>query len=214
MPIILRPQQEKVADLPGIVLIHEWWGLNDDILRQAQRLADEGFLVAVADLYHGTSTKNRDEARSLALALDKTSAVAELRQLVVALREAGARRIGSIGWCMGGKYSLLLALSGERIDATGLYYGELVTDSKSLQSITWPVFAVFGLKDRIVPISSVQDFKCALDDAGINNEIHVYANAGHAFANSFNTPDQPHSTVDAEDAWSKMVAFFRTNLHV
>ena len=122
-----RPAAEGV--FPGVVMIHEWWGLNDNIKTMARELAKEGYAVLAIDLF-GKVVTTPDEARKEISSLDKTKALENLKAAVAYLRSKGSEKVGSLGWCFGGGQSLALALSGEKLDATVIYYGNLVTDKK------------------------------------------------------------------------------------
>ncbi|MEM3087285.1 MAG: dienelactone hydrolase family protein [Halobacteria archaeon] len=194
---------------PGVVMIHEWWGLNDNIRAMARQLASEGYAVLAVDLF-GSVAATPDEARRQVSSLNATRAVENLRAAAAHLRaREGAPRIASLGWCFGGGQSLQLALSGEPLAATVIYYGSLVNDSARLSAIRWPVLGVFGDKDASIPVSRVQEFDRALDSLSIPNEIHVYPGVGHAFANPSGANYAPNQT---QDAWAKTVAFLDRNL--
>jgi carboxymethylenebutenolidase len=198
---------------PGIVMIHEWWGLNDNIKDMARQMASEGYVVLAADLYKGQVTTASSQAQQLATGVRNHpgEAVKNLQAAVSYLRNdssVDASKIGSLGWCFGGDWSLQLALN-EKMNATGLYYGRPVTDPKVLSVIKWPVLGIFGSADQSIPVEQVNAFKQALDKDGIQNEIHVYNGVGHAFAN----PSGPnYAPTETKDAWQKTLAFFDKHL--
>ena len=105
--------------------------------------------------------------------------------------------------------SLQLAVSGEELFATAIYYGSLVTDESKLSSIHWPVLGIFGEKDAGIPVTSVKLFETALDQLGVENEIHIYPGVGHAFANPSGMNYAPEAT---RDAWTKTLAFLEKYL--
>lgn len=202
--------------VPGrsaVLVIHEWWGLNDHIRTTAQRLADEGHLVLAVDLYEGQLATDRDAARLLATRAGEQTARGEenLRQAVTYLRDRlGAERIGVIGWCFGGSWSLATALSQpDDIDATVIYYGRLVTDPDALSPLASPVLGIFGALDGSIPLGTVREFEAALAALGKPAEVHVYENAEHAFANPTGTR---YEAAAAEDAWARTVAFLAEHL--
>ena len=199
---------------PGIVMIHEWWGLNDNIKEMARQMASKGYVVLAVDLYNGHVTNASSQAQVLAGGVrnNPDAAIKNLQAAVNYLRQNNSsvdgNRIGSLGWCFGGDWSLQLALN-EKINATGLYYGKPVTDPKALSVIKWPVLGIFGSTDQSIPVDQVNAFKQALDKDGIQNEIHVYNGVGHAFANPSGGNYAPAET---KDAWQKTLAFFDTHL--
>jgi len=198
--------------LPGVVMIHEWWGLNDNIKGMAQQLANEGYVVLAVDLYNGTVASTASEASNLVSKLNSTDAVKNLRAAVNYLRSSdrvNPTRIGSIGWCFGGGQSLRLALSGEQLVATVIYYGQLETDPSKLSVIKWPVLGIFGDQDKSIPVERVRAFESSLKQLGVPVEIHIYPGVGHAFANPSSQTYAPKETVDA---WQKTTAFFTLTL--
>lgn len=195
---------------PGIVLIHEWWGLNENIKEISIRLASQGYTVLAVDLFNGRIATTSEEAQQLSSAVDDEKAIDNMQAAVANLKnQQQASTIASIGWCFGGGRSLQLALSGQKMDATVIYYGNLVTDESKLIVINWPVLGIFGNKDNVIPVADVNDFDLALDKLGIENEIYVYEDVGHAFANPSN-PD--HDVNKATDALKKTMAFLDKHL--
>ncbi|MBI4457953.1 dienelactone hydrolase family protein [Candidatus Uhrbacteria bacterium] len=192
---------------PGVVMIHEWWGLNDNIRAMARELAGRGYLVLAVDLY-GKVAADQAEARAAVGALDQKDAIDNMRAAMEFLRRQGATKMASLGWCFGGGQSLQLALN-ERLDATVIYYGNLVTDEKALANITWPVLGVFGDQDQAIPVSGVRTFEASLKKLGVPGEIHVYPGVGHAFANPSGANYAPKETADA---WAKTLDFLARNL--
>lgn len=194
---------------PGVILIHEWWGLNDNIAGAAEELAAEGYRVLAVDLFGAVAATSSDAQRQVA-SLDQVKAIENMKTAERYLRDKGAPRIASLGWCFGGGQSLQLALSeNEDLAATVIYYGQLTDDQSRLQNISWPVLGVFGAEDRSISTSSVQAFESALNVVGIENEIYIYPGVGHAFANPSNTNYAPRETADA---WEKTLAFLDKHL--
>lgn len=126
------------------------------------------------------------------------------------LRAAGAERIASLGWCFGGRQSDELAISGEPLDATVVYYGGgMATTTERLSPINWPVLGIFGDQDQTIPVEMVSAFESSLNTLGIDNEIHIYPGVGHAFANPSGANYAPNETMDA---WRKTLSFLQKNL--
>jgi len=202
------------SKLPGVVMIHEWWGLNQNIKDMANLLAKQGFVVLAVDLYHGKVAESPERAMELVQVArnNQSNSLANLQAAVKylsLLSNVDGSKISSIGWCFGGGQSLQLALNSQehKLAATILYYGSpLVTDKESLSKIEWPVLGIFGDKDQSIPIEEVNQFRSSLDQDGIKNEIHVYNGVGHAFANPSGDNYAPQET---EDAWQKTLSFLK-----
>ena len=124
-------------------------------------------------------------------------------------KNKNAHKIASLGWCFGGGQALSLALSGENLDATVVYYGNLVTDQQRLSKIKWPVLGIFGDKDTSIPVGTVNEFRNSLTVLGIKNSIYIYPGVGHAFANP---SGQNYSANETKDAWQKTLKFLDENL--
>lgn len=206
---LARPAGEEKA--PGLIVIHEWWGLNDNIRTMAERFAAEGYAALAVDLYGGRVGETPEEAREIMQSLDEATAEANLRQAYDYLTTTvGASEVGTIGWCFGGGWSLRTALLlPEAIDATVIYYGRLVTDPERLEPLTMPILGIFGAEDQGIPVASVREFEGALEALGKDATIHVYEGAGHAFANPSGTR---YVESAAEDAWAKTLEFFAQHL--
>lgn len=195
---------------PGIVMIHEWWGLNDNIKQMADELASNGYTVLAVDLYNGEIASDPDRARELSSGIDQIKATENLRQAVQFLKtNEKATKVASLGWCFGGGQSLQLAISGEPLAATVIYYGRLTNDLDRLSVINWPILGIFGDKDASIPIDSVKTFETAIGELGQENEIYVYPGVGHAFANPTGENFAPQET---QDAWKKTLAFLEKHL--
>jgi carboxymethylenebutenolidase len=205
---LARPAEN--GTFPGVVMIHEWWGLNANIRAMADALASHGYAVLAVDLFDGRVAQTPDEAMAQVRALDQTDANATMRAAVAHLREQeGAPAVASLGWCFGGGQSLRLALTGEPLEATVVYYGALDTSSENLTAIGWPVLGIFGADDESIPVETVRAFEAALDEAGVENEVIVYEGVGHAFAN----PSAPAwSPTRAMEAWARTLAFLDGHL--
>jgi carboxymethylenebutenolidase len=202
--------QEK---LPAVIMIHEWWGLNDNIKRQADILAREGYAVLAVDLYHGEVTTDPNQAMQLSSSVRSNPAEAmnnlhSAVSYVKSLEIINGTRIASLGWCFGGDWSLQLALDSTEnpLAASVLYYGRPVTDASSLSKIKWPVLGIFGDKDQSIPAESVKQFASTLNSSNITNEIYLYKGVGHAFANPSGDNYAPHETADA---WQKTLSFLK-----
>jgi len=202
----------EAGTYPGVVMIHEWWGLNQNIKNMAHDMAEEGFVVMAVDLFDGKVADTPEDARKYSGEVrdNMDNAIEHLQAAVSFLKkhELGSGSVASMGWCFGGGLSMQLSLS-EELDATVIYYGALETDKGKLNFIDWPVLGVFGEEDAVISLDSVDEFESTLEDLDIENEIYVYEGVGHAFANPSNAGHDPEKT---EDAWMKTIAFLNRNL--
>jgi carboxymethylenebutenolidase len=203
---------------PAVVVIQEWWGLNDWIKENAKRFAEKGYVAIAPDLYHGKVTADPAVAGQLIKALPKDRAVRDLKAAVAKLMQmdnVAKGKIGSIGWCMGGMYSLQLALNDDHIKACVMCYGQVVTDPAKLKSLNGPVLGIFGEDDKGIPATGVREFEKALQTAGKKVEkINIYTGAGHGFMrpNSTAMKNPEYREMQANDAWSQIDAFFTKSL--
>lgn len=195
---------------PAVLVIHEWWGLDDWVKDQARALAREGYVALAADLYRGKVTNKQEEAHQLMMGTPRDRA---LRDLKAAFNHLSGRadvrkdRIGVIGWCMGGMYSLALATEEPRLAAVVAYYGAPPTDAAAVAKLKAPVLGNYGAEDKGPAPEQVKAFEDALKKAGKAVDIKIYAGAGHAFANP-NNPWGGYREPAAKDAWQRTVAFF------
>jgi carboxymethylenebutenolidase len=203
---------DVVEPLPAVILIHEWWGLNDNVRAMANRLAGEGYMVLAVDLYNGEVAESREAARVLMLEVVEDREVAEnnIRSAYAFLEEAGAPRIGSMGWCFGGGWSLNTAqLFPDALDASVIYYGQVTDEEDKLQPVTAPILGLFGAADTGISVESVEGFRGALERLRKDHEIHIYPGVGHAFANP---TGQNYNAEAAEDAWRRTLEFLDRHL--
>ena len=210
---LARPRAMTDAPEHGVIVIQEWWGLNENIEAMAQKLAAEGYIALAVDLYGGEVADTPDGAMALMqTAMGQEAALTDnLRQAYTYLtEEANATNVGTIGWCFGGMWSLRTALElPDEIDASVIYYGRPVTDADALAALSMPILAFFGGADESIPQSTVTAFEAALTEAEVRHEVEVYPGAAHAFANP---SGQAYDAAAAEDAWSRTMAFFETYL--
>ena len=208
---LAKPKKEGIY--PAVVMMHEWWGLNDNIKEMARSLAAEGYVVLAVDLFERKVGKDANEARELTTKVrnNMTGAITNMKAAVEFLKKqsnVNKELIASMGWCFGGGMSLQLALN-EKLAATVIYYGQLETNTTKLSVIKWPVLGIFGSLDTSIPVESVKKFEAALNELKIPNEIHIYEGVGHAFANPSGANYAPEQT---KDAWKKTVEFLNKNL--
>ena len=195
---------------PGVVMIHEWWGLNDNMKETAAKLASHGYVVFAVDLFDGKVATDAQNAMKLVADFEQGQATSNMNSAINYLESNyQIDKIGSIGWCFGGAQSLNLALNNDSMDATIIYYGRLVSEQDSLSNITWPVLGIFAELDQGIPVQSVKDFESTLNELEIPNEIHIYPQVDHAFANP---TGERYAPQEAEDAWEKTLDFLEVTL--
>jgi carboxymethylenebutenolidase len=219
--IALRVQGETVraylaqpaSPRAGMLLIHEWWGLNDWIREQADRFAQNGYLALAVDLYRGKVATDVETAHELSRALPEDRALRDLKAGVDWLQREPAlrgKKLGVIGWCMGGGFALSLAVQEPRLSACVIYYGRLLTDESTLRRLRCALLGIFGDQDRGIPVESVRQFETTLKRLGKTVEVHIFQGAGHAFANQ-NNP-RSYNAKAADEAWRITLRFLESHL--
>ena len=198
---------------PALIVIHEYWGLNDWVKEQASKFADQGYVALAIDLYRGKVADNPDLAHELMRGVPEDRASRDLHAAFTYLAtQANVKkdRMGSIGWCMGGGYSLRVAILEPTLAADVINYGPLITDPAELKKINAPILGMFGGQDRGITPDDVKKFQQALTQLGKKVETKIYPDAGHAFENPNNK--QGYRPDDAADAWKRTVDFLAGTL--
>ena len=218
---LVRPQ--KITRVPGVVVIHEWWGLNDQIKRVADRIAEEGFMAIAPDLYRGKLGTDAGLAHDLMRGLNENYAVDVISGAVAHLRGIDARErrsatpsgarmaVGTLGFGMGGRISLATALAGADVQAAVMFYGSVETQKDAFKPLQVPLLGIFGNEDRGTPLDQIRAFEAALKESGKDATILVYPGVGHAF---FNEDRPSYDREIANDAWERTKAFFRSHLPI
>jgi carboxymethylenebutenolidase len=197
----------------ALIVIHEYWGLNDWVKEQASKFADQGYVALAVDLYRGKVADKPDLAHLLMRGVPEDRAKRDQRaafDYLAAQPNVKKDRIGSVGWCMGGGYSLDVALLEPTLAAAVINYGRLATDPAELKKINAPILGNFGGKDQGIPPADVKKFGEALDKLGTKVDIKIYPDAGHAFENPNNK--QGYRADDAADAWKRTLDFLSGTL--
>ena len=198
---------------PALVVVQEWWGLNDWVKEQAREFAEHGYVALAPDLYHGQVATVPAEAMKLARSLPRDRAIRDLKaayDYLAAMPNVEKNKIGSIGWCMGGGYSLQLAIHEPRLAACVIDYGELTTDPAEIKKIKAPLMGNFGAEDHVIQPSAVHAFEKALQAQGKTIDAKIYPGAGHAFENENNKAGyRPAATRDAK---ARALKFFNMTL--
>lgn len=205
---LAKPKTGKPG--PAIILIHEWWGLNDWVKKQAERFAAQGYVAIAPDLYHGEVAEDGEHAHELMRGLADERAIADMKAAFDYLAKhesVDGKRIGIIGWCMGGGLALKLAIAEPKLACTVICYGRPVTDVEQLKKIKGAILGIWGETDRGI---DVPPFEKALKEAGVKASHHVYPGAGHAFLNETNK--RGYNAEQAKKGWVEIDKFFANEL--
>lgn len=198
---------------PALIVIQEWWGLNDWIASNADRFAREGYVAAAVDLYRGRVAENADVAHELMRGLDQDRGMADLKATIDRLLtrpDVDPSRIGAIGWCMGGGYALQLAAAEPRLKAVVVNYGHLLSNPTAVDAIKPSLLGNFAQDDAGIPPADVTAFANALKAKGKDVDFQVFPNVGHAFMNPSNK--KGYNADAAALAWSRIEAFLTAKL--
>jgi carboxymethylenebutenolidase len=205
---------EGKGPFPGVIVIQEWWGLNAWVKDQAKALAKEGYIALAVDLYRGKVADKQEDAHQLMMGAPPDRIARDLKAAYAWLQarpDVKKAKIGSIGWCMGGRFSLDLATKEPGLAAAVAYYGAPPTEPASIAAIKAPVLGNFGGDDKGPSPDQVKAFEAAMKAAGKPIDVKIYEGAGHVFAN-VNNPWGGYREAAAKDAWSRTTAFLAQHL--
>jgi carboxymethylenebutenolidase len=209
--VLYTPQGK--GPFPGLIVIHEWWGLNDWVKDQTSKLADQGYESLAIDLYRGKVATTPDEAHQIMRGVPEDRAKRDLHaafEFLSSQANVKKDRVGAIGWCMGGGYALDVALQEPTLAADVINYGHLATDPDSLKKINAPILGLFGRQDKGITPDDVHKFEQAMKQLGKKIDVKIYDDAGHAFENPNNK--QGYRGADAADAWKRTMDFLTATL--
>jgi carboxymethylenebutenolidase len=213
----VRPM--RAGFYPGVVIVHEWWGLNSQIKGVADRAAEAGYVAIAPDLYRGKLGTDAGLAHDLMRGLNENYAIDVIKSTIVWLRSYDAKAVrrgpgrempvATIGFSMGGRLSLATALARADVQAAVMYYGSVETDPGALGPLRVPLLGIFGNEDRDIPLDRIRAFEAALKEAGKDATIIVYPGVGHAF---FNEERPGYDKEASHDAWERTKMFLTQNL--
>ena len=200
----------EVTPAPTILLIHEWWGLNDQIKSVAAEFAKLGYIALAVDMYGGEYATDSAGAKKLMNDLDPKAGTEQLVTLIDWLKnhEKSTGKVGAIGWCFGGGWSLNASIATP-VDATVIYYGRVNKTADELASLNSPVLGHFGTLDKNINAEMVGGFEKAMAAAGKTDLSVNWYEANHAFANPTGAR---YDEADAALAWERTTAFFKKHL--
>lgn len=209
---LARP--EGTGPWPALIVLQEWWGLNEHIMDVARRFAQEGYVVLAPDLYKGQVATEPNEARKLVMELDMAAAVEEIQSgidYLLAQETVAGEQVGVAGFCMGGRLALMTALADAsvgQVAAVVPFYGSPLTPVEAAQVKT-PVLGLYGAEDQGIPAADIKTMQDALTAAGVENEFQIYAGAPHAFFNDTRESYRPEA---AADAWQRTLGWLEKYL--
>ncbi len=198
---------------PGVIVIQEWWGLVDHIKEVCDRFANEGYVALAPDLYHGKTTKSPDEAGKLMMAMQIDEAEKDLRGAIQFLIDQPAttgKKVGTVGFCMGGALSLYAATKNPQVGACVVFYGGHPNVKPDLPDLQAPVLGIYAERDGFVTPAVVHDLERELKALGKSVEMHIYPDADHAFFND--QRPKVYNARAAEDSWQRTIKFFAKHL--
>jgi len=204
---------ESPGKHPALVVLHEDWGLTDWVKEQTRKLAGQGYVALAVDLYRGQVAYDPSLAYELMIGTPPDRALRDMEaalHFLAAHADVNEEKMGSIGWSVGGKWSLLLAVNDPFLAACVVNYGSMPTDPADIQKIHAPVLGIFGADDRSIPASDVEAFESAMNSAHKSIDVKIYPGASHAFENSDNKLGYREDA--AEDAWQRTVTFLDQHL--
>ena len=209
---LVRPEGD--GPFPSVVVIQEWWGLDDHIKDVAERFAAEGYVALAPDLYRGQVAAEPDDARKLAMELEMDQALVDIQGAVnylVAQDDVQPKQAGVVGFCMGGRLTMLMSYRGKDVGAAVSFYGGgLQPSDDDLKAISVPLLGIYGEADHGIPVERVQEWDAKLDEFGKTHEIHIYPDAPHAFFNDERDSFRPNA---AADAWTRTLEWLTKHLH-
>jgi carboxymethylenebutenolidase len=199
---------------PGVIVLQEWWGLDDSVKRIVDRFAEEGFVALAPDLYRGETTDQPSEAEQKMMAMSMDQAEKDMRGAVDYITEQEAydgSGVGSVGFCLGGGLAVWAATANPKVDAVVTYYYVMPHGKPDFTKVDAPVLGHFGTNDDFVPVEDAKALEKELTDAGADAKFEFYEGAGHAFAGDHNRIGT-YDEGKAKEAWGKTIDFLKSHL--
>ena len=196
----------------GVVVIQEWWGLVPHIQEVCERFAHQGYVALAPDLYHGKAASEPDEARKLVMEMDREQAVQEIIAATVYLKglaQVAPKKVGVVGFCMGGMLAVTNAAASQHVDATVAFYG-MPRDLSVVERVKSPLLGLFAEHDHGITPEMVKEFEARLEKSGAAHAVHVYPGTQHAFFND--TRPHIYDPQAAQDAWKRTLDWFQRHL--
>src|SRR3954452_23431201 len=200
---------------PGVIVLQEWWGMDDSVRRYVDRFAEAGFLALAPDLYHGETTEQPDEAEQKMMAMNMNRTVKDMRGAVDFLEEQDGFEgdgVGAVGFCLGGGLAVWAGAEHPDVKAVVTYYYVMPHGKPDFSKVNAPVLGHFGTNDDFVPVDDAKALEGELQQAGAEAAFEFYEGAGHAFFADHNRLGTYHPE-HANTAWNRTVDFFRRHLN-
>jgi carboxymethylenebutenolidase len=200
---------EGEGPFPALILIHEWWGLNENVKNLADDFAKEGYIALAVDLYEGQLAQDTTQAGELAgqVRSNLEPAFANLNTAVAYLKNldnVDSEKLASVGWCFGGGWAYQMAKNDLGVKASVMYYGQFSLED-DLEMMKADIIGHFGEEDRSIPVDDVKEFQAKLKTISGDHEVYIYENAGHAFANEDN--QEAYREESAQEARDRTISF-------
>jgi carboxymethylenebutenolidase len=214
MPELEADGMESEAQYPAVLMVHEWWGLNAEIVEMAEILAAEGYIVLAADTYRGAVATTVPAALLLRTSVDEERVDGDMQaafDYLLTFDQVDPERIGVMGFCYGGGVAMRFATLNADIAATVNLYGDLISNPEGFGALLEsgkPLLGIFGAEDMQIPLSEVEAFAAALAETDIPHEVTIYDGVGHAFVK----PDALEEDGAPAEAWAQILAFFEDAL--
>ncbi|MEM9954127.1 MAG: dienelactone hydrolase family protein [Chloroflexota bacterium] len=206
---------EGEGTFPAVLMVHEWWGINHEIIELADELASEGYVVFAPDVYRGQVASTVPGALYLRINVDMERVDNDMFAVYNFLLEQPqvADSVGVVGFCFGGDVAFNHGISNPNLDAVINLYGSTRTDGDAFGELLGddapPILGIFGREDQGIPVVDVEAHETALNEAGVENTITIYDDMGHAFVQ----PDTIQEAGAPQDAWQQILTFFDTHLN-
>lgn len=206
-------QPDDATEAMGVIVLQEWWGLNEHIKDVTRRMADAGFVALSPDLYRGEVATEPDEARKLAMELDRENAIKDIQGAVdylTGLDSVSPKKVAIIGFCMGGGLAAWMSYAGKNVGAVAVFYGggNALTDDDA-QNVSAAFLGIYGEADAGIPVETIRANEVLLNKHNKTNEFHIYPDAPHAF---FNDTRASYREEASKDAWERAIAWFKKYL--
>lgn len=209
---------ESGEEAPAIILVHEWWGLNEDIKQMADDYADEGYVALAVDMYGKEPTNSSTVASTRAGEVrdNMEEAMNNLGSAVDYLEnreDVNNDKLATVGWCFGGGWAYQMAVNDIGVDASVMYYGQF-DPQDDFENMKASILGHFGDEDNVIDINNAKEFKARLEQQDESSSVYIYPNVGHSFANFDGGDNLDYNRAAAEKAWNRTLDFLENRLEL